>query len=337
MRNQLFFVLVFLFFACEGETEKTTVKPVSKALVVVNSLAKTLSLVNLETNEIQNNAAGVGNAPNQVVLKDSLVLVVNSLSNDLSVFYFNKNDSLVSLGTFDLGISQNRNPWFLEVTNDSTAFVTNWLKNSVTKISLKNFTVTKEIFVGSFPQGILKVQNKLLVTNTNYPKRGSVSVIDLQTETVEKTVSVGYNPQDLASDGSGKIHVVCTGNYDTVFGKIFILDENFVLSDSLEIGGNPADIKISREGIAYLSAGGFAEKGAKFGSVFSYDTKTLEILHGTENPIITDFGASRLVFDKQERLYVSCFDADAVNVLENDSVLIKFSLGDGTQGIAVKN
>ncbi len=221
-------ILSIFFFGCESDSEEQKIQPVSKAIIAVNSLGKTLSIVNLETEEIQNNIVGVGLSPNQVVLKDSLVLVLNSQSNDLTAFYFNSNDSLVTLGTFPLAEdSENKNPWLLEVTDDSTFYVSNWLENSVSKVSLNDFSIKKVIPVRAFPQGIRKVGNKLLVSNTNYPNTGTISVIDLATDLVERTVQVGNNPQDIEIAPNGKIHVVCTGNYAEILGKIFVLDETY--------------------------------------------------------------------------------------------------------------
>lgn len=330
-------ILTIFFFGCDSDSETTKVAPVSKAIIAVNSLGKTLSIVNLETEEIQNNIVGVGLSPNQVVLKDSLVLVVNSQSNDLTAFYFNSNDSLVTLGTFPLAEdSENKNPWLLEVTDDSTFYVTNWLENTVSKISLTDFSFKKVIPVGAFPQSLKKIGNKLLVGNTNYPHRGTISILDLATDSIEKTIQVGVNPQDIEITPNGKIHVVCTGNYAEIVGKIFVLDETtFEVTDSLEVGGTPSDLEIVN-GIGYLASGGFEVLGFASGIVLSYNTETLELLRGFDNPIRTDFGASRIVSDSEGKIYVSCFDDDSINILEADSVTTKYVLGDGTQGIAIR-
>ncbi|KAA3599398.1 MAG: hypothetical protein DWQ06_10830 [Calditrichaeota bacterium] len=330
-------ILSIFFIGCESDSEEQKVQPVSKAIIAVNSLGKTLSIVNLETEEIQNNIVGVGLSPNQVVLKDSLVLVINSQSNDLTAFYFNSNDSLILLGTFPLAEeAENKNPWMLEVTDDSTFYVSNWLDNSVSKVNLNDFSVKKVIPVGAFPQSVRKVGNKLLVGNTNYPNSGSISVLNLATDLVEKTIKIGFNPQDIEITPNGKIHVVCTGNYSDIEGKIFVLDENtFEVTDSLEVGGQPADLEIVNE-IGYLASGGFEVLGFASGIVFSYNTETLELLRGLENPIRTDFGATRIVSDSKGKIYISCFDDDSVNILEADSVTKKYVLGDGTQGIAIR-
>lgn len=334
-----FVLLIFslLLFGCDSDSQNQKIKPVSKAIIAVNSLAKTLSIVNLETGEIQNDFVGVGISPNQVVLKDSLVLVVNSLSNDLTAFYFNTNDSLVTIGTFPLTEgSENKNPWLLEVTDDSTFYVSNWLENSVSKVSLTDFSVKKVIPVGAFPQSVRKVGSKLLVSNTNYPKSGTISVLNLDTDLVEKTIPVGVNPQDIEIAPNGKIHVVCTGNYAEILGKIFVLDKTtFEIIDSLEVGGTPADLEIVN-GIGYLASGGFSVNGLESGIVLSYNTETLDLVRGFDNPIRTDFGASRIVSDSEGKIYVSCFDDDSINILEADSLTTKYILGDGTQGIAIR-
>ena len=60
--------------------------------------------------------------------------------------------------------------------------------------------------------------------------------------------------QALALAQNGEVHVVCTGNYFSEFGRVFVIDPVAVaVVDSLDIGGSPGFIAINGAGTAYLS------------------------------------------------------------------------------------
>ena len=102
------------------------------------------------------------------------------------------------------------------------------------------------------------------VADTN----GKVIVIDITTDTVTKSIELtGRNPADITySPFSGKIYVTDTGVFDhatfttdvnTDFGGIEVIDPKTnetegILVDDADLGGNPSEIRIASEGIAYV-------------------------------------------------------------------------------------
>ena len=81
----------------------------------------------------------------------------------------------------------------------------------VSVIDLATNKVTKTIQVGSQPQRMLVVDNKLYVVNSG---GNTVSVINTQTDVVESTITVDNAPNSLVQDANGKIRVLCGGNVD---------------------------------------------------------------------------------------------------------------------------
>ena len=92
------------------------------------------------------------------------------------------------------------------------------------------------------PASIIVLGGYAYTTNSGYDAAtfayipGSVSVIDTATDTLVDAdgdpgngsdtpiFTTGLNPQDLAVDGEGEIHVVCTGDYWSVFGIVDVID-----------------------------------------------------------------------------------------------------------------
>jgi hypothetical protein len=120
---------------------------------------------------------------------------------------------------------------------------------------------------------------------------GSVSVIDTSTDTLVDVdgdpgngsdtpiFTTGLNPQDLAVDGEGEIHVVCTGDYWSVFGIVDVIDPaSWSVTASIPLGGTPANISIAK-GFALVGAG-----DADSCDLFIYKTDTNVVWADGSNP-----------------------------------------------------
>ena len=64
---------------------------------VFNGLAYTLSKINLKTDVVTQNFASTGIVPNQVVIRDSLIYVVNSGSADIHIYNMNTHTKVDSI------------------------------------------------------------------------------------------------------------------------------------------------------------------------------------------------------------------------------------------------
>lgn len=102
------------------------------------------------------------------------------------------------------------------------------VKGSVYKVSLKTMSVVDTAEVGCQPEGVVYSGGRLFVANSggylypNYEK--TVSVVNAQTMSVEKTIECGLNPGKMALAADGKLYVVSTGNYYDVSSSVSVID-----------------------------------------------------------------------------------------------------------------
>jgi YVTN family beta-propeller protein len=76
--------------------------------------------------------------------------------------------------------------------------------------------------------------NNVYVSNTggfSAHYDSTVSIIDLNTLTETKKITVGINPGSITADSSGNLYVVCTGNYGSVAPSLvkFSLNTNSIV------------------------------------------------------------------------------------------------------------
>ena len=309
-----------------------------RTLYVMNGLGRTLSKMNLATSEIMNDIVVVGDIPNRVYSRGDKIYVVNSTPPGITII-----DGRTDAVTKTIALAEGSNPWDMAFVGANKAYVTNLLANSVTVVDLATGDSLNTIAVGEGPEGILVVDNTAYVTNTGgFPdfSPSTVSVIDIRTDQVTKTLAVPMNPQELALTPDGNIHVVCTGNFGNVSGKVVVInpfgDVDFtpLVTDTVEIGGSPGDLVVTTQGLAYLADFG----GSNNGFVYSYDAFTLAIRNDATNPILVGRGAMSLLFDAATNdLYVNNFSDDAVQLVNagTGTVLKTFGFGDGAQHMAI--
>lgn len=98
----------------------------------------------------------------------------------------------------------------------------------VAEIDTTTLQVTREATVGYQPEEMVILNNKLYVANSggyrvpNYDR--TVSVIDLKTFTVTKTIDVAINLHRMVADRYGDIYVSSRGDYKDTKSEICIID-----------------------------------------------------------------------------------------------------------------
>jgi YVTN family beta-propeller protein len=311
---------------------------VPRTLYVLNSLGRTVSKMNLETAHISNDIAVVGDIPNRIYVREDKIYVVNSTPAGISII-----DARTDQVEKSIALIEGSNPYDMAFVARDKVYVTNLLANTVSVVNLESGDIINSIEVGIGPEGILVVNNTAYVANTGgYPdfSPSTVSIIDILSDTVIKTLDVPMNPQNLALAPDGNIHVVCTGNFGDVGGKVAVInpygaaDYSAAVTDTVEIGGSPGDISITTAGKAYLPAYGDGSNGF----LYTYNASTLEVSNDATDPILVGSGAMTLFFDLFENdLYVSNFADDAVQKLASNSgnVLNTYEFGDGVQDMAI--
>jgi len=303
---------------------------------VINTTDETLSKINLTTNITTNNILPLGSdincAPNQIVVRDTLAYVVVSYTNEIQVINLNT-ESTISF----IDLPGGSNPFRMAFYDTIYAYLTCLVSGTLAKINIKDFFVVSETPIGNGPEGIMIYNHKAYVANTNYDfvhyqfNDGYITVYDLTADTAMYEINVGINPQYLSLDMSGRIHVVCTGNYGfgstPKWGMIYILDPiSDMVIDSFATGGSPTSIAITPDNISYLAASGYYDN---YGSVYSYNAGTFEIYHDEFNPIVVDTGCWTVVAYQDSTFFDANFGDYVVKHDSSGAELAKYALGDG--------
>src|SRR5690606_13985648 len=127
------------------------------------------------------------------------------------------------------------------------------------------------------------------------------------------------------------------------------------LTDSLDIGGTPGGLAITKSGVAFLAAGGWpppvtrdsagfhpfeprlARPQLSGGLVFTVDLSSWSLQHGPLNPVNTCWGVTSATAITDSTVAVCCFADDRVVEIDDEGIILKsFDVGDGP-AIAAKS
>ncbi|MGB2769080.1 MAG: YncE family protein [Candidatus Zixiibacteriota bacterium] len=354
LRRSLFSISLYaiLFTASFSPTARA-----DRFAYVINNLGKTLSKINLTTNQVVNDIEALGEAPNQVVIQGDNAYVVNSLDHNIQII-----DLTTENTTGYIIIGEPRNPFHVAFVDSQYAYVTNLMTNTISKVDVINKMVVGEYGIGLTPEGLMVVGDKLYVCCTGfqfYAYRsvtgrdwvfdathrannikaysyitGKVYVFDLQAEEVVDSISVGMNPQYLDLDPEGELNLMCTGDYFSVFGQIYRIDTNTdTVIDSIATGGSPGVISIGTDGVGYLAAGGWNPNP---GEVYTFDSYADTMIRGSSNPVATGCGVMSVTALHPSQVLACSFDADDINRLNrNGNPLNQYLVGDGPISTAI--
>ena len=325
------FVLM-IFSGCEDEPDLEEAPVTATALYVLNSGGQSISVVDLETREVYNNVATVGTWPNQLVYRDGLLYCVNSGSNNIMIF--DVDDFSLAPELIDLG--SGNNPQNMVFVSDDIAYVSCSISEKVLKVNVTTKTVLKTIDAGVGCTGITEIDGKIYASNTAYDATtwgygpGTVTVINTATDAVSSTIDVGLNPFSLGVAPDGNIHVVCTGDYWSAWGKIMVVDPaTDTIVDSLATLGSPGSIGFSEaDDMAFLTIWG--------SGCLTYNTETMTMVNDTSNFFLGK-GGTGIAADGDGNIFVSVWDDDQVILLDKDgTTLDAFDVGDSPAALALK-
>jgi len=320
---------------------------IPRTMYVLNGSAETLSKMDIQSGAITQNVALTGQMPNRIYAYREMIYAIDSGTSDIKVIS-PFTDTVVET----IALKPGANPWAMAFVGQDRVYVTNWIANSISVVDLATRHIEKEIPAGKGPEGLLVVNNQAFVANTGYAgwgvpyEQGSVSVIDILSDSVVFTLPVPTNPQDIALAPDGRVHVLCTGNYGDISGKVAVIDlytgpfyNTPAVVDTIEIGGSPGDLEITPSGKAYCIAWG---DGAH-GWLYSYDAASGEVLHDATAPILVGPNAGQVLYDGRERClwlptmtmwggdgFVQKFDIEKDEIVWTSGVL-----GAGTQQVTI--
>jgi len=304
---------------------------------VINTSGETLSKINLTTGAVTNDILPLGSDlfsfPNQIIVRDSMAYVVASGTNEIQLINLNTETTVGFISTGD-----GTNPYWMAFLDEQYAYVTTLLTGRLLKLDMQAMTVVDSIDLqGKSPEGVAVHDGKLYVALTGFDFNtflydpGMVAVVDPAGDSLVGHVPVGTNPQFLDVDQNGEIHVVCTGDYASAFGRSYIIDGvDDTVIDSVVLGGNPGMIAIGPDDVAAVAAGGFATSGY----VYTYSTSDNTPYHTESNPLPVDSGCTGVAVFQDSTWFTATF-ADVVRQIDSAGVSQgTFSLGDGPVHLA---
>lgn len=326
-------LFAFGFLGCEDNSTNTTVAPVTaKAVYVLNVIGTTVSVIDLETNTVTNDLGTLGLYPNQVLYHGGKVYVVNSGSSNIQIF--DPENNFAESTPIDLGTG--KGPMNMVFYDDDIAFVACSYTNQVLKVNVTNGTVLATIDAGVGTTGICIANGKVYAANTAYDGstysygQGTVTVIDPVNATVTTTIDVGTNPQAVMEAPDGKVHVVCTGDWFSVFGTIYVIDPSTnTVSTTYDVGGTPGSISIDADNnLAYLGVWG--------AGCIVYNTTTGDTLYGP-NTMFYGMGGSGVVVSPEGNVFISNWNDDQVAEVGSDGTVMEtFNVGDSPGSLSMK-
>ena len=279
---------------------------IPRSAYVVNSVANTLSYLNIETQTVivDTLSPGANSFPNQVVVHLDKGYVVNSGTNNLMIFDLAtlQRDGFIQLPT-------GSNPWAMDFINDSLCAVSFFNTDEIGIVNVNTRQLVQTVAVGTSPEGVKYYGGKIYVANSGFVSfgqpydPGTVSVVDMGSLMVVDTIGVGLNPQDLDVGVNGNLLVACTGDWGiTSSGEMDIIDTgNNTVTFSVHLNSFITAVKVNGMNKAYL---------ATFGSgvmVYDVGSHTFEI--GETNPLT---GGPGVAFDAQNNAYI-CEFGDGVS------------------------
>ena len=183
---------------------------------------------------------GLGDTGNDIqVYKDKVYAVVNG-SNLVEVMNAKTGKHLAAIEIPACrSIAFNGNYAYVSSYADPNDQTSTTTKGSVYKVNLKTNAVETTVQVGYQPEGIAFSNGKIFVANSGgymYPNYdNTISVVNPETMTVEKTITAGINLGKVTLDASNNLYVISTGNYSTISSKIYVINTaDAALSDSID-------------------------------------------------------------------------------------------------------
>lgn len=188
-----------------------------------------------------------------------------------------------------------KNPYSLCVANNKI-YVTNGPASNVSVVDFNTLTTIKSITVGVYPQEILSFGNFVYVCNTSLyggAQDSTVSVIDVTTDQVVKTISVRKDPSSVVKSKDNKILVGCPG----IAGTIFIIDPTTNTKiDSIAPVDFGKDISVD-----YGSNNIFFISNSNNIRGLNLSTKTISTIVNNPNPSIVSFNG--YAFDYKNNIH----------------------------------
>lgn len=241
MKRQLYVLLGFLILLCACVETPTSAPPnltptsSSRIALVLNEGLFQRNNASLTRYEIDSNRAftdffeqqvgrRLGDTGSDLAQYGGKIYIVVNISSTIEVL---DASTFVSLGAISLfNGTQPRQPRHIAF-HGRYAFVSCY-DGTIAVADTASLAVAQNIQVGSYPEGVAIQNGKLYVANSgglNFPNYDStISIIDLNTLTEIKRLTLRINPTAVAADRYGNVYVISNGNYSTVPLRLLKID-----------------------------------------------------------------------------------------------------------------
>lgn len=351
-----FVLTIFIFVALSVYAQEA-----EHLAIVANGLRKpeagispSLSIVNLnEPNlrkAVENEIIPLGLViPSDLEVQGNLLYVLNQ---EPDPFFDPRGGSIEIINLLtrsnvgNIPIDSDTTPKQIALIPPSKAYVTGLYSNVIHVVDLNQKSVVKRIPCGPMPDGITILNGKAYVANSAYVKEpgtwnvsyddtSNVTIIDIETDTVLKTIPMPINTNGIASDGVSRIIAVSAGiggwnPQGPVPGTVIFID---AVADEIEKtieletrAGVPTIDTMKR---VFISSGG----------LLVYDLVSGVWTHDADNPF-TDLGGVGTI-DQNDNLYITKADwtggrQDKLHVVAPDGTLLNtYGVGPGASLVTV--
>ncbi len=292
-------------------------------IYVVQSLEETLAEVNLTQGSTDDDVMELSAFCNEITFANSHLYVATGTS-------LQEIDPQTNALVREVALPGCASPWTCAILNADTLLVSCWSSDNVVIVRLSDGEVVGGLAAGNGPEGILVYGDRVYVAVTNFLGSsygpGYVVVYDRYTLQPTDSLAVSTNPQSMAVDYTGMLHVVCTGEYVAVEGRVEIFNATTLQHvTSVPVGGTPSTVSFGGS-VAYLAAGGWGDSGV----VLTYAMDDYSVIHSSANPLNCSPGATDIEATLEDYFFVTCFAADKLEYRnEEGSLIAEYLLGDG--------
>jgi len=188
-------------------------------------------------------------------------------------------------------VSGFQSPRYLISTNNSKAFVSDWISDEVHLVDLSTNTITSSTKVGVGPNRMLLLGNNLYVLNSGgFGVDSTISILNAANGQMISTKTVGHNPQGIQVDVLGNLWVLCMGindwsnpsnNTPGTLLQINSQDFSVVQAFTFPAGMHPGNLEINATGTLLYFLG-----DAYGGSVYQMSVNSTSL---PTTPISTGF------------------------------------------------
>jgi len=294
--------------------------------VVLNSLGETFSIGSwgcLPQNDIHT----VDAIPNQIISYcDAGIYVLCSGSSTIQRFRYSAG---TGSGTASLEeefiLPIGSNPYLMYCNIEEGKIYTSlWIHGGIGIIDLSSgdVTVVEPFCLG--PQGIIADDDYIYVTAGNLDPitfaYGDGQLYRLTHEgIVVDSIIIGLNPQQIIYGPDGNLHIVCTGDYFSTWGMIYIVNPvEFSIIDSFAIGGSPQRLVLDyMTDIIYSATSVWGIEGS--GKILAYNGIAHEVIFNADDTNNTVRGTGLIgltAFDNT--IIIPSMDSSWLEIVEFD-------------------